>query len=371
MPRFSLVYADRALRYVPEDEAAAEPARRGRRPTARAARGAQPQRRPHRRGRHRGGACRAHAHSRSPCCRPTETSRARPRRSSRPKTTEPLADEAQFALAVALRRSGRRRRDVGRARGSRGGRCRHHEHDPSCPGAPGEPRRESVGGLRGLEESPLQAARALRPGGTVVPRPARQADAERVLSWALDLPSMAQSLTGAPMRLINLRWTPDFASARLAAYHGRRYLDSLPRRRRGRRRRRVARGLRGEAPELARSARALQAPWRGRPRRARDARRECRRARCSRAPCRKNGAICATRVISASQRTFRKRMRPTRRRATPTRRRLTATPHRIEVSRGFLVEKPRGCGLGGTGPASRRSSTKTLRTESSTRTESR
>ncbi len=49
------------------------------------------------------------------------------------------------------------------------------------------------------------------------------------LNWAVELPSMAQSVVSAPMRLIQLPWTKPFPTADSAAYHARRYLDQHPR----------------------------------------------------------------------------------------------------------------------------------------------
>lgn len=48
------------------------------------------------------------------------------------------------------------------------------------------------------------------------------------LNWAIDAPRIAESLFGSPMRLLQLPWTPDFPTARVAAHHAREYLEQNP-----------------------------------------------------------------------------------------------------------------------------------------------
>jgi len=48
------------------------------------------------------------------------------------------------------------------------------------------------------------------------------------ISWVMDMPSVAESMMGSPMRLIQLPWTKSLPSARLAAVYGHRYLELRP-----------------------------------------------------------------------------------------------------------------------------------------------
>jgi len=48
------------------------------------------------------------------------------------------------------------------------------------------------------------------------------------ISWAMDMPSIAQSVMGSPMRLIQLPWTKSLPSAELAAHYGYLYLERRP-----------------------------------------------------------------------------------------------------------------------------------------------
>jgi hypothetical protein len=48
------------------------------------------------------------------------------------------------------------------------------------------------------------------------------------MSWVMDMPSIAQSVMGSPMRLIQLPWMKSLPSAQLAAHYGHRYLERRP-----------------------------------------------------------------------------------------------------------------------------------------------
>jgi hypothetical protein len=48
------------------------------------------------------------------------------------------------------------------------------------------------------------------------------------ISWVMDMPSIAESVMGSPMRLIQLPWTKSLPSAQLAAHYGHRYLERRP-----------------------------------------------------------------------------------------------------------------------------------------------
>jgi hypothetical protein len=48
------------------------------------------------------------------------------------------------------------------------------------------------------------------------------------ISWVMDMPSIAQTMMGSPMRLIQLPWTNSLPSAERAAHYGHRYLERRP-----------------------------------------------------------------------------------------------------------------------------------------------
>jgi hypothetical protein len=48
------------------------------------------------------------------------------------------------------------------------------------------------------------------------------------ISWVMDMPSIAESVMGGPLRLIQLPWTKSLPSAQLAAHYGHRYLERRP-----------------------------------------------------------------------------------------------------------------------------------------------
>ena len=50
----------------------------------------------------------------------------------------------------------------------------------------------------------------------------------RSLEWMMDMPTVAQSVFTAPLRLLQLPWSENLSTARVAAYHGGRYLEHHP-----------------------------------------------------------------------------------------------------------------------------------------------
>jgi hypothetical protein len=53
-------------------------------------------------------------------------------------------------------------------------------------------------------------------------------DLPKPISWMIDLPSAAESTTGSPLRLVQLPWMKPLPAAKVAAYHGHRYLERFP-----------------------------------------------------------------------------------------------------------------------------------------------
>jgi len=48
------------------------------------------------------------------------------------------------------------------------------------------------------------------------------------VAWAMDVPSMVETTTGSPLRLLQLPFTKPLPAAKVAAHHGRRYLERFP-----------------------------------------------------------------------------------------------------------------------------------------------
>jgi hypothetical protein len=48
------------------------------------------------------------------------------------------------------------------------------------------------------------------------------------ISWLIDVPSVAETATGSPIRLLQLPWMKSLPTASLAAHYGRRYLERFP-----------------------------------------------------------------------------------------------------------------------------------------------
>lgn len=53
-------------------------------------------------------------------------------------------------------------------------------------------------------------------------------DLPKALSWLIDIPGAAEAATGSPLRLLQLPWTKPLAAAKTAAHYGRRYLERFP-----------------------------------------------------------------------------------------------------------------------------------------------
>jgi hypothetical protein len=168
------------------------------------------------------------------------------------------------------------------------------------------------------------------------------------ISWVMDMPSLAESVMGSPMRLIQLPWTKSLPSAQLAAHYGHRYLERRPD------------GEHAvEVSEWVESFEKKRGNWVGayrlaerRPGVAIEDLDECRET-------------AAEQALTAAQHADRRDVRLSAMRAvaqefagTEAGRRAgravraeiaTATLHHIRISRGFLVENPEVAGPAGVG----------------------
>jgi tetratricopeptide (TPR) repeat protein len=139
----------------------------------------------------------------------------------------PLADEATFALAIARGEAGDEdekwdliedlsERDVADVNMARHAEALYLNPEENAYRAFGRATRRNV-----LDNAMWVAVgpfyRGLPDRG--LPRP---------VSWVMDAPSVAESVMGSPVRLIQLPWMKSLPSARIAAHHGQRYLERTP-----------------------------------------------------------------------------------------------------------------------------------------------
>jgi hypothetical protein len=139
----------------------------------------------------------------------------------------PLADEATFSLALALGEAGdedgmwdlmedvaeRDPADVNMAR-----------HAAALYGNPDENAYRAF--EKAVQRNAFDKALWVLVGPFYRGLPDR--DLPEPVSWVLDVPSMAESVMGSPMRLIQLPWMESLPSAQLAATRGYRYLERQP-----------------------------------------------------------------------------------------------------------------------------------------------
>jgi tetratricopeptide (TPR) repeat protein len=139
----------------------------------------------------------------------------------------PLADEANFSLAIARGEVGDEdgmwdlledlaKRDAEDENMARHAAALHFNPEENAYGAfERAARRNVVDNLLCVIAGPFYRG----PPDRGLPEP---------ISWVMDMPSIAESLMGTPMRLIQLPWTKSLPSAHLAAHYGRRYLGRHP-----------------------------------------------------------------------------------------------------------------------------------------------
>jgi tetratricopeptide (TPR) repeat protein len=139
----------------------------------------------------------------------------------------PLADEATFALAIARGEAGDEgemweliedlsERDVADVNMARHAEALYLNPEENAYRAFGRATRRNI-----LDKAMWVAVgpfyRGLPDRG--LPRP---------VSWVMDMPSVAESVMGSPVRLIQLPWMKSLPSAEIAAHHGQRYLERTP-----------------------------------------------------------------------------------------------------------------------------------------------
>jgi len=225
--RLALVYADRALRYMPEDEQASELREEAaeRLVVLRANQ------------RRSVGAAETEAFEAGPdearelalaLLRPDGDIGAAAQRLHDADPDGPLADEALFASAVALGETGYRdemweqlervsEEDPDRSNMARHAAALVYDYDVNAWRGFREARsRDRWNRFRWVLLGPFA-------GG------ARDYDLPRPIEYLIDLPSAAQTITQTPIRLIQIPWMPSFPSERHAAYYAGRYLEREPR----------------------------------------------------------------------------------------------------------------------------------------------
>jgi hypothetical protein len=224
--RLALIYADRALRYMPEDRRAAE------------VRDEAAQRLLEIRDRQRRSVQAAPAGRGQPAApearqltlallRPGADLKAAARRLRDRDPDGPLADEARFAETIALGEAGARTE-------------MWDELEALADEAPEDSNmaRHAQALLADPDLNVFGAFEAARHQNTirrtlwVIFGPfaggPRHRGLPRSLEWLIDVPTAAQAVFTAPMRLLQLPWSDALPTARVAAYHADRYLEHQP-----------------------------------------------------------------------------------------------------------------------------------------------
>ncbi len=225
--RLALVYADRALRFMPEDRRSA------------AVRDEAAQRLLEIRDRQRrsvqaapaGGGQSAPPEARElalALLRPDGDLEAASRRLREHDPDGPLADEARYAEAIALGEAGARPEmwDTLEALADQDPETSNMARHAQALLA--DPEFNAFGAFEAAQHRNVVKRTLWVLFGPFSGGPRRRG-LPRSLEWLIDVPSVVQSVFTAPLRLLQLPWSQALPSARVAAYHAGRYLEHHPR----------------------------------------------------------------------------------------------------------------------------------------------